>query len=136
MDKSRRKIKANLLHRLTRDGDQIKTYHNLCDNKGPTLTLFHLKKGDIVGFMANESIDSTSEWKKDSKCFIFNLSKKIKCKKVFSLFGKSPSFYCKDICGPSASGLGCNDNESLKYIYHSALAIDSIFDNKPSSFPK
>ena len=90
--------------------------------------------GDIVGFMANESIDSTSGWKKDSKCFIFNLSKKIKCKKVFSLFGKLPSFYCKDICGPSASGLGCNDNESLKYIYHSALAIDSIFDNKPSSF--
>ena len=84
--------------------------------------------------MDNESIDSTSGWKKDSKCFIFNLSKKIKCKKKsLSIFGGS-TLCCKDICGPSANGLGCNENESLKYIYHSAHGIDSIFDNKPSSF--
>ena len=127
------KIKANLLYRLTRDGDQIKTYHNLCDNKGPTLTLFHLKMGDIVGFMANESIDSTSKWVKDPKCFIFNLSKKIKCKKIQNHFYNQLSFYCLDICGPSANGLGCNENESLKFIYHYANGIDNVFNNKASS---
>ena len=72
------KIKANLLYRLSRDGAEINTYHNLCDNKGSTLHLFFLKMGEIVGFFANESIDSVSGWKKDPKCFIFNLSKKNK----------------------------------------------------------
>ena len=125
------KISANLLYRLSKDGPKIKTYHSLCDNKGPTLHLFLLKMGDIVGFFANESIDSTSGWKKDSKCFIFNLSKKIKCSKYgFLAFS---SLYCKDNCGPSANGLGCNLNEDLNFIYHSANMIDNAFNNNSAN---
>lgn len=32
-------IKAELLYRLTRDGKEYRTFHQLCDNKGPTLVL-------------------------------------------------------------------------------------------------
>ena len=38
----KKNIKANLLYRLSRDGPEIWTFHKLCDNKGPTLTLFDL----------------------------------------------------------------------------------------------
>ena len=34
-------IKAELLFRLTRDGELYKTFHEKCDNKGPTLVLIH-----------------------------------------------------------------------------------------------
>ena len=37
-----RKIKAELLYRLSENGDKYSTFHELCDNKGPTLTLFHI----------------------------------------------------------------------------------------------
>ena len=125
------KISSNLLFRLSKDGPKIKTYHSLCDNKGPTLHLFLLKMGEIVGFFANESIDSTSGWKKDSKCFIFNLTKKIKCSKDGC--SNYLSFYCKYDCGPSANGLGCNDNEDLNLIYHSANMIDNSFNNNSAN---
>ena len=122
------KIRANLLYRLSRDSAEISAYHNLCDNKGPTLHLFLLKMGDTVGFFVNESIDSISGWKKDDKCFVFNLSKKIKCKKKFLC----DSFLCSSDCGPSANGLGCNSKEPLNYIYHSADMINKVFYNYPS----
>ena len=125
------KISANLLYRLSKDGAEIKTYHSICDNKGPTLHLFLLKMGEIVGFFANESIDSTSGWKKDSKCFIFNLTKKIKCTKDKCI--NTLSFYCNNNCGPSANGLGCNDEEDLKFIYHTADKIDMAFNNSASN---
>ena len=124
------KISANLLYRSSKNGPEIKTYHSLCNNKGPSLHLFLLKMGDIVGFFTNESIDSISGWKNDSKCFIFNLTKKIKCSKDDSV--DNTAFYCKDNCGPSANGLGCNSDENLNFIYHSANMINKTFNNNPA----
>ena len=39
---SSKKIKTELLYRLSENGDKY-SFHLLCDNKGPTLTLFMLK---------------------------------------------------------------------------------------------
>ena len=63
MDKPKSKISTNLLYRLNKDGEKIKHYHSLCDNKGPSLYLFLLKIGEIARFLSNELIDSISEWK-------------------------------------------------------------------------
>ena len=38
-----------LLYRLSENGDKYSTFHQLCDNKGPTLTLFHVIDGNKVG---------------------------------------------------------------------------------------
>ena len=124
------KIKSNLLYRLTRDGSEISTFHNLCDNKGPTLSLFHLEIGDIIGFFVSKSFDSKSGWVKDDKCFIFNLSKNQICRK--SSLKNQLSFYCKFNCGPSANGLGCNPDEKVDNLYHSANSIDTHFLNNAS----
>ena len=66
-----RKIKAELLYRLSQNGENISTFHELCDNKGPTLTLFHVNDGNIVGIYTPLSWDSSSNWKKDMDTFIF-----------------------------------------------------------------
>ena len=55
-----KKIKAELLYRLSENGDNISTFHKLCDNKGPTLTLFHVNDGNIVGIYTPLSWDETS----------------------------------------------------------------------------
>ena len=77
-----KKIKAELLYRLSRDGVDKSTFHKLCDNKGPTLTLFHVNDGNIVGIYTPLSWDSISYWKNDMDTFIFNLNKNQKYKKL------------------------------------------------------
>ena len=67
-------IKAELLYRLSENGDKYSTLHELCDNKGPTLTLFHIKNGNKIGIYAPLSWDTSKEWKGDIETFIFNLN--------------------------------------------------------------
>ena len=128
------KIKANLLYRMSRDGPEILTFHKLCDNKGPTLTLFYLKNENKVGFFVDESFDSDSLWKKDPNCFIFNLNQKKKCKNINKDIS---TFYCGNDCGPSANGLGCNTYKKLDHIYHSVENnhIDKVFENGTKILP-
>ena len=129
---SNKRIKANLLYRLSRDGPEISTFHRLCDNKGSTLTLFYLTNKNKVGFFAKESFDTYSEWKKDPCCFLFNLNQKQQYEIINNIpLNNMYSFYCGKNCGPSANSLGCNPNINLKHIYHSLQndAIDKTFKN-------
>ena len=108
-----RKIKAQLLYRKTENGDKISTFHELCDNKGPTLTLFRLDKGDIVGIYTPLSWDSTSGWKSDMDIFIFYLNKYQKYKKLMA----GCSIFCNSKCGPSTINFGILSLGTLKF-YH------------------
>jgi hypothetical protein len=126
-------IRANLLYRLSEDGPEVSTFHELCDNKGPTLTIFHLEMGYIVGFFVNLSFDSTSQWKEDDDSFLFNLNQNKKYKKRTDIHSRA--FNSKLQCGPSANGLGCNSGETLNYIYHSVNYIDKAFVNGSKILP-
>ena len=127
-------IKANLLYRLSRNGPEIATFHNLCDNKGATLTLIHIKYiGDKIGFFVNSSFDSVSDWKNDNNSFLFNLNQNKKYKKNVSL--SRAAFYCHRNCGPSANGLGCNPNKNLTFIYHTKARIDNYYENASEILP-
>ena len=118
------KIRANLLYKLSKDGPEISTFHELCDNKGPTLTLFHLKIEDKIGFYVNDSFDSTLGWKNDIFNFMFNITQNQIYQKAFF---DNHSFYCFSKCGSSVNG--CNPNINLNFIYHSAHNIDNYFIN-------
>ena len=83
MDKSKKKITANLLYRLSENGGSISKYHELCDNKGATLNIYELQDGIIIGFYLPSSVDSISGWKTDNDTFIFNLNKKYKKKEQY-----------------------------------------------------
>ena len=126
------KIRANLLYKLSRDGPEISTFHDLCDNKGPTLTLFHLKIGDKIGFYIDDSFDSSSGWKQNIFNFMFNLNQNQIYRKT--IFDRN-SFCCKRNCGPSVNGLGCNEDVNLNFIYHSAQVIDSLYINGTNILP-
>lgn len=122
------KVKAEILYRLSRDGPRIKTFHKLCDNKGPSLTLFYLKKGYKIGFFVSDSFDSTSGRKNDLQIFLFSLNKKQKYKK-YNNYKMPYSSVNKINSGPSANGLGCNDNINLNYIFYSKYSLNIAYEN-------
>ena len=66
--------KLELLYRGTRDGTKPENFHNLCDNKGPTITLFKNEKGNIFGGYASISWTNNGGYKSASDSFIFTLT--------------------------------------------------------------
>ena len=125
-----KKIKAELLYRLSENGESYSTFHELCDNKGPTLTLFHVNDGNIVGIYTPLSWDSNSSWKNDNDTFIFNLNKEQKYKKIKS----DASAYCYNTYGPFTAYFGC-DSEKMKSIVHWGCDINSYYENGSDILP-
>ena len=63
-----------LLYRGTRDGMSADTFHNKCNNKGPTITLFKNDKGNIFGGYASISWTSYGNYRSAPESFIFTLT--------------------------------------------------------------
>jgi len=68
------------LYRGTRDTFTAPKFHELCDNKGPTLSIIKSKDGKVFGGYTSASWSSVRGYKKDEKAFLFSLSSKIKYK--------------------------------------------------------
>ena len=75
------KIKAQLLYRASRDGEDYQTFHRLCDNQGSTLVLTKLSEGDILGTYTPISWESSGGWKDYSNIFVFSLTRNLKAEK-------------------------------------------------------
>ena len=129
-----KKIKAELLYRLSENGDKISTFHELCDNKGPTLALFHVNDGNIVGIYTPLSWESPffNYTKDDLDTFIFNLNKNKKFKKSKD----NSSIFCSSSCGPRAMGFGSGyaDN-SMRILTHNADYINEYYDKGSEILP-
>jgi hypothetical protein len=44
-----KKFTTNLLYRGSEHGWMAKNFHDHCDKKGPTISLFKIKDGDCIG---------------------------------------------------------------------------------------
>ena len=90
-----------LLFKSSKDGDLLKTLHEKCDNKGPTIIIIKSSNGKIFGGYNPLSWDESNKFKNDSNTFIFSLDTKIKYiiekeeQKKYSIF-----------CGKNAIGFG------------------------------
>ena len=105
-------IKAELLYRLTRDGELYKTFHEKCDNKGPTLVLIQDTSNIKTGGYTPLSWDSNSNWKHDNDTFIFNLNNKKKFAKPSNNNGCS--IYCMVTYGPWFDNFGFEAGHNMK----------------------
>jgi len=68
-------FRGNLLYRMSRDGQSSSTFHNLCDNQGPTLVL--IKNGDngqVFGGYNPQSWTSSGNYQSGSGAFLYNLT--------------------------------------------------------------
>jgi len=98
-----KKIKAELLYRLTKDGESFEIFHKLCDGQKPNLILVKSKKGFKFGGFTFENWESCNEgkWKKDNKSFLFSLDLN---KRYFQKDkNTNDNIYCLNIFGPCFS---------------------------------
>ena len=133
-------LKAELLYRLSENGEKYETFHELCDKKGPTLTLFHLKEKDSkVGIYTPLSWDKDDYTKGDMETFIFNLSKEEKYKKI----KPDDSICCRSGYGPYTRFFGCypvDKYNSMKYLYYfnynnSKYTLDDYYERSQNILP-
>jgi hypothetical protein len=90
-------VTLTLLFRGSTQGWSPSKFHELCDDKGPTITIFKSKAQMIFGGFTQESWDSKSKWKKDEKAFIFSVDRK----QIYRVKDAQKAIYCDSKRGPS-----------------------------------
>ena len=91
-----------LIYRLTRDGSEPEDFHRLCDNEGPTITLFKSQNNRKFGGYLSKNWESSGRWKKDNNIFIFSLD----LKKKYTIKNNLDAYFCDKGIGPSFNGIG------------------------------
>jgi len=99
--------KLKLLYRASRDGWTASTFHQLCDNQGPTVTL--VRRSDngttIFGGYTSVSWDSSNRYKHDHHAFLFSLMNTAALGPVkLDVVDTANSIYCHMTYGPSFGG--------------------------------
>ena len=130
-----KEIKAELLYRLTRDGDSYQTFHKNCDDKGPTLTLICDVNDIKTGGYTPLNWDSNTKWKYDNDTFLFSLTNKKKFAKPNN--HNTESIYCLSSYGPWFSNYGFENRRSMKeckfQVGDSFLNANEIIPNENKS---
>lgn len=62
-----------LLYKISRDGCSAPTFHQQCDGKGATVTVFYNTNNTIYGGYLSQSWNSGSRWINDPSAFLFQL---------------------------------------------------------------
>ena len=77
---SSKKITFDLIYKATRDGDDVKDFHKLCDEISPTLTLCKAKNGNRFGGYTSVALTKNSSDNNiyDPNAFVFTIDKKYK----------------------------------------------------------
>ena len=127
-------IKCELLYRLSEHGEQFSKFHELCDNKGPLLVLYHANDGNKFGIYTPLILDNQNKgrWQNDKETFIFNLNQNKKYKKIDS----KCSLYYGTNYGMFTADFG-NDEycKSMKKVVHFANQINSFYEKGAEILP-
>ena len=121
-------ITSELLFRTSVDGDNSNTFHNKCNNKGPTIAFIKTTSGRRIGGFTMISWTSASSYKKDPDSFIFSLDT---CQKFVQYKNFDNAIYDNSSYGPTfgnhdiyiANGCKsnnnsyCNSNVSYGFYY-------------------
>jgi len=99
----------DLLYRGTRDGFAQTTFHQFCDNKGPTITVARIKDtAELFGGYSPLNWNQKNCWFTTDKSFIFALGDDDLNGAVFSpVKNNNSASYNHANCGPTFGGTGC-----------------------------
>ncbi len=98
---------TNRLYSGSNDGWDWKDFHNRCDKKGKTVSLFQIKDGDCIGGYTSQNWESpnSEKYKADSSAFLFNLTRS----RHFPSQATRKNIKCFRNQGPSFSGGAISD---------------------------
>ncbi|XP_052679954.1 interferon-induced protein 44-like [Crassostrea angulata] len=110
-----------LLYKISRDGMSYQRFHELCDNKGPTATIFYNKDNNVYGGYLSDSWESTGGWCTDQRAFLFKLHSAGNWKPVMFPYTSGGTHFKSDKYGPWFYSLAsCSNtvlNKSLQGYY-------------------
>ena len=112
-----------LIYRGTRDGSDCNSFHNKCDNQGPTLILCKNEKGNIFGGFASISWTSDNQYHKVDESFLFTLT---------NIHGTAPSKYL-DKKNPQYAVYHGNDRGPSFGGGHDLYICNNFLNNNSSS---
>ena len=109
--------KMELIYRASRDGDNSKCFHNMCDGKNNTLTIIKTSVGKRFGGFTQAEWSSEEGYINDEKTFLFSFDDKefyfikkeqteyaIFCNRNYGpSFGKGPDLYISSNCRNNSS---------------------------------
>ena len=134
-----------LLYRGSRDGMYSKNFHEKCDDKGATITLFRNDKGNIFGGYLPISWKNNGGYQNENRCFIFTLTNiyniqptkfgsKNSGNEVNFDIGNGPCFYdtwnYDDLKNRSSAYFGCYYKIQQEKEIPSSLEITIIMEAK------
>lgn len=95
-------FKYTLLYQGSRDGDSAKTFHDLCDNKGPTVSIIQTQQNWIFGGYTKQSWSSNPkssiwEYQTSKEAFLFSLNNTQK----YSIVNSNYAIFCQKTKGPT-----------------------------------
>ena len=93
-------FKCKLIYDAKENGDKLSTYHSLCDNKGPTLTIFTTSDNLTLGGYLSVSFNQNSGWIHDENAFLFSLNPDEKYASIDATY----TFYGGKDRGPTFGG--------------------------------
>jgi hypothetical protein len=100
-------ITLTLLYSGHLHGWNLKDFHDRCDSKGRTVSLFQIEDGDCIGGYTSQCWESP-DWgklKADSSAFLFNLTRF----RHFPSKATGKDIFCRSNIGPDFSGNGLSD---------------------------
>ena len=99
-------VTLTLLYSGSTHGWEPSKFHELCDEKGPTITVMKSKAGRVFGGFAMQSWESKTEWKADEKAFIYSIDRQ----QIYRVIDAQKAVFCRSDLGPcfgwGALGLG------------------------------
>ncbi|XP_061167742.1 interferon-induced protein 44-like [Saccostrea echinata] len=94
-----------ILYKISRDGLSAQTFHKLCDNKGPTVTVLHNSIGNVFGGYLSDSWNSNNSTIKDEKAFLFQLkNRNTSSAQKFNVHKPEMAAYGVQFWGPTFGG--------------------------------
>jgi hypothetical protein len=123
-----KKIYFNLIYNLA-FGNTTKSFHNYCDNKGPTLIVVYATSGYYFGGYTTENWDCSNTYKKDANAFIFSLNNN-----KYAKASNDNAIYCASNYGPTFGGGHdlyiadkCNENSNNNNYTNSTYNFGSSY---------
>ena len=94
-------LTLTLLYSGSTHGWEQSKFHELCDEKGPTITVMKSKAARVFGGFAMQSWDSkTEDYKADEKAFIYSIDRQ----QIYRVIDTHKAIYCDSYWGPNFGG--------------------------------
>ncbi|XP_060580065.1 interferon-induced protein 44-like [Ruditapes philippinarum] len=94
-----------LLYSFSKDGANSSTFHQLCNDRGPTVTIVYDVAGTIYGGYTEKSWSSSGQYVKDDRAFLFRLQQNGKTDpSKFAVKVPDRAIYCNVGYGPVFGG--------------------------------